>query len=294
VTRVALYARFSDESQNPLSIADQLALCRRHAEAQGWQVVATFEDAALSGVGVEHRPGYKRLLAAACAVPRPFDVVLVESVDRITREMSETMRLHGRLLLRTVALVGVKDGIDSRKKSAKVELAVRGLVNELYIDDLAEKTHRGLTGSIERGLSAGGRVFGYQAVPVATETPGRSRHRPARIEVNPAEAPIVVRIFDEYARGRSLKTIVNRLNAEGGPVPREGHEAWARTPGLGGLDRSRDAPEREVRRSLGVEPAEVPERPGHEQAAPRRPTEGRVGRPGAAGAHGSGLSLPGG
>lgn len=38
---------------------DQLQLCRAYAERQGWAVVATFQDAALSGFGVEHRPGYQ-------------------------------------------------------------------------------------------------------------------------------------------------------------------------------------------------------------------------------------------
>ena len=64
--RCGVYTRFSSDSQHPASIDDQLLACRRYAAQQGWQVLGEHEyvDEALSGVGVEHRPAYRRLLAA--------------------------------------------------------------------------------------------------------------------------------------------------------------------------------------------------------------------------------------
>ena len=53
--RVALYARFSDERQNPLSARDQLALCEDRAIQEGWRVVLKFTDDAISG-SVRMRP----------------------------------------------------------------------------------------------------------------------------------------------------------------------------------------------------------------------------------------------
>src|SRR5579863_7419223 len=48
--RCALYARFSnDERQNRLSAEDQLVVCRRHADARGWEVVAEYRDEGISG-----------------------------------------------------------------------------------------------------------------------------------------------------------------------------------------------------------------------------------------------------
>jgi site-specific DNA recombinase len=52
----------------------------------------------------------------------------------------------------------VSDGIATGQQGAKVQLTVKGLVNELYLDDLREKTHRGLAGRVARGWSAGGRI----------------------------------------------------------------------------------------------------------------------------------------
>ena len=91
MSRCALYTRYSSDLQSPTSIEDQLRLCRAYVEHHGWTVVATFEDAALSGYGVEHRPGYQQLLAAALGSVRAFDVIVVEDLSRLTRDMGELM-----------------------------------------------------------------------------------------------------------------------------------------------------------------------------------------------------------
>jgi site-specific DNA recombinase len=172
-------------------------------------------DAALSGFGVEHRPGYQQLLAGALASPPHFDVILVEDLSRLTRDMAELMRLTARLHLKGIELIGVSDGIATGRQGAKVHLAVKGLMNELYLDDLRDKTHRGLTGSVSRHLSPGGRIYGYRTVPVPTEARPGAKRVPARYEIEAAEAEVVRRIFRDYASGRSLKAIAHALNAEG-------------------------------------------------------------------------------
>jgi site-specific DNA recombinase len=218
MNRVARYARYSSERQSDTSLEDQLALCQRHADSRGWTVVATFTDGALSGFGVEHRPGYQRLLVESAQHPRLFDIVLVEDLSRLTRDMAELLRLYHRLKLRGIELVGVSDGIATGSQGAKVQLAVKGLVNELYLDDLREKTHRGLSGALGRGLSTGGRTFGYRALAVS-DNAGRKDRAPARIQIDPCEAEVVRQIFEQYAAGRSLKQIAYQLNHAGIPFP---------------------------------------------------------------------------
>jgi site-specific DNA recombinase len=263
--RCAIYGRYSSDLQSPTSIEDQIRLCRAYAEQRGWTVVASFEDAALSGFGTEHRPGYRQLLAAALAAEHPFDVILVEGVDRLSRDSVETMTVYRRLRLRGVEIIGVSDGIATGRQGAKVHLAVRGLVNELYLDDLREKTHRGMAGRLAHGLSTGGRIFGYRAVPVADAAPSGKRSRPARLEIVPAEAAVVQRVFLEYAHGRSMKTIVQTLNSEG--VPCQGYEARTGPAGLGRLKPLGDPAQREVRRRMDMEQDSVRERPG-QRASP--------------------------
>src|SRR5215470_16371564 len=189
--RAAIYARYSSDLQSPTSITDQFALCEAHAAKQEWSVVARFEDAALSGFGVEHRPGYQTLLTAALSPARPFDVILVEDMSRLTRDSAELIRLSHRLRLRGIELVGVSDGIATGRPGGKLTLAFKGLVNEIYLDDLGDKTRRGLLGQISRGFSAGGRCFGYRTVPSRAGAGPGADHRPAEIEINPGEAQVV-------------------------------------------------------------------------------------------------------
>ena len=54
--RCALYARYSSYQQRAASIEDQFWVCREHAGREGWKIVRTYHDAAISG-GVILRPG---------------------------------------------------------------------------------------------------------------------------------------------------------------------------------------------------------------------------------------------
>jgi site-specific DNA recombinase len=92
-------------------------------------------------------------------------------------------------------------------------VTVHGLVDSLYVQELAKKTHRGMEGLALRGLHTGGRTFGYDTVSLG-EGAGK------KLVVNPSEAPIVKRIFELSASGHSLKAIARVLNTEHVPSPR--------------------------------------------------------------------------
>jgi site-specific DNA recombinase len=102
VKRCAIYARYSSDLQSPTSIEDQHQLCRAYAGRRGWTVVSVFEDAALSGFGIEHRPGYQQLLAAALSSPAVFEVILVEDLSRLTRDMADLLRVNRVLSVKTI------------------------------------------------------------------------------------------------------------------------------------------------------------------------------------------------
>ena len=85
--RVAIYARHSTDLQNPNSVRDQIASCRALAQARGWRVVAEYADEAMSGTRSD-RPDFLRLSADLAA--GRFDIVLAESLDRISRSMKDT------------------------------------------------------------------------------------------------------------------------------------------------------------------------------------------------------------
>jgi len=85
----------------------------------------------------------------------------------------------------------------------------------------------------------------------------------ARIEIEPAEADIVRRIYRAYAGGSSMKRIVFELNREHVPFPRQGHQARASATRLGTLERPDDPAQRALSRRLDLEQDAFPEGPGH-------------------------------
>ncbi len=212
----AIYTRYSSDLQRATSLEDQIRTCQQFAARMGWQVLDDhiYQDAALSGFGVEHRLAYRRLVATALISSPPFTVLLVDDLSRLSRDVAETIRLYRRLKRNGVELVSVTDGIQTSQQMAKLQIAIKGLVNELYLDDLRDKTHRGLTGRVLRGLSAGGRLFGYRTIPQGPD--GREG---AAWTVFEPETAMVRRIFQSYADGLSMKAIAVRLNQEGVPFP---------------------------------------------------------------------------
>ncbi len=217
MTRAALYGRYSSDQQRQTSIADQLAAARARAAAEGWQIVAEHADEAVSGsVPVALRPGGKALLADAMA--GRFDVLVLEGLDRLSREIGEAETITKRLEHRGIRIVGTADGYDSQAQGRKVLRIARGLVNELYLDDLRQKTHRGLAGQFGRGYHVGGVCLGYRSEPTPD---GKGR----RLVIDDGQAEIVRRIFAEFADGSSARAIVHRLNADGIASPRGG--TWA-------------------------------------------------------------------
>jgi site-specific DNA recombinase len=213
--RAIIYARYSTDKQSESSIDDQVRLCRRRAQDEGWEIVATYGDSAVSGsVAVGSRSGGKAMLADALAAR--FEVLLVEGLDRLSRDQVEQERIVRRLEHRGIRLVGVCDGYDSAHGARKIMRGVRGLINELYLDDLRLKTHRGQVGQVGRGFVVSGPCYGYRLVKTEQGT---------RYEVNEDQARWVREIFAQYAAGEGVHRIVYGLNRLAVPSPRGG--TWA-------------------------------------------------------------------
>ncbi len=166
-----------------------------------------------------------------------FDVVLVDDLSRLSRDEAESIQLRRRLHFLGIRLVGVSDGYDSAAKGHKLQASVRGLMNELYLDDLRDKTHRGLMGQALKGFSCGGRTYGYVRVPVYDEGNcdqyGRPDVKEVRLEPDPQQAHWVQWIFEQYAEGVSPREIAAELNRRKVPSPRGG--TWSASAIRGSL-----------------------------------------------------------
>ncbi|MGX9855059.1 recombinase family protein [Limimaricola variabilis] len=205
--RVALYARYSTDMQNPLSVEDQFRIAERYAQQQGWEVVERFSDDAVSGAVSRDRPGFQRL--SADLARGKFDVVLAESVDRISRDPEHMAGFYKNALFNRVEL-----HITGRGKMDAMTLNILSMFAAVFLEELAQKTRRGLEGRAQKGLSAGGKVYGYKQCKDERGVPVKGAR-----DIDEVEAAVVRGIFRDYAAGQSPIAIANRLNDEGIPSP---------------------------------------------------------------------------
>lgn len=205
--RVGVYARYSSDRQSDTSLKDQIRLCQARARREGWTVVGVYEDAAASGA-LRMRRGYQTLLTDALS--GTFDVVLAESLDRLNRDLEETARLYKRLKFVNVGIITVSEGPIS-----EVHVSITGLMGEMYLKSLGEKTRRGLEGRVLAGKSGGGRCYGYDVIGVDSGGQPVTGER----KVNAAEAEAVREIFRRFAGGEGPRAIARALNERGVPGP---------------------------------------------------------------------------
>ena len=138
--RYAIYARYSSDLQRQSSIADQLRKCNEFGQIHGWVPVkaSIYIDEAVSGVSTD-RPGLQRMMQAALSPRRPFDVILVDDTSRISRSLADAVQLFQKLSFAGVRVVAVGQGIDTQSEQADVLVTVHGLVDSLYVKELAKK-----------------------------------------------------------------------------------------------------------------------------------------------------------
>jgi len=206
--RVALYARYSSDNQRDASIEDQLRQCRERAAREGWTVVDSYSDRAISGASLI-RSGIQSLLADAQA--GRFDMVLSEALDRISRDQEDVAGVFKRLRFAGVTIATLSEG-----EINELHVGLKGTMNALFLKDLAIKTHRGIRGRVEAGKIGGGNAYGYRVVHQldANGEPIRGER-----EIVEDRAEIVRRIFREYVAGKGPKKIAADLNRDGIPSP---------------------------------------------------------------------------
>ena len=206
--RAAIYRRKSTDKQSASSLDDQLRLCRGLAERNGWDIVAVYEDDNVSGAR-KGRKGYMTLVADAIA--GKFGLVIAESMDRFNRDLEETARLYKQLSFVGVGLHTVSEGPIS-----EVHVSITGLMGELYLKALGEKTRRGVEGRVLAGKSGGGKCYGFDIIG-GFDTAGEQITGERKIKET--EAEIVREIYRRFTAGEGPRAIARALNDRGVPGP---------------------------------------------------------------------------
>ena len=194
------YYRYSSASQNEASIEQQREAAHKYAEEHGYRIIDEYEDPAISGT-TDDRPGLKRMLKEIKHL-KPATLIMWK-MDRLAREQAifavakKTIREAGTKIS-YVADIAVDDSPGGRL----VEHVWEAMA-EFYSDNLSENIRRGMRYNAENALYNGHRIFGYRV--------GADK----KYIEDPNTAPIVTRIFNDYANGKRLIEIADELNSQG-------------------------------------------------------------------------------
>ena len=200
------YARFSSQRQSARSIGDQFQLCEKIAKQHGYKIVEYFQDEAISGAGTLGRAGWMALMRAVAAKDRTFGAVIIESLSRMSRDLADSARDFKRIAHRQVELIDLEGPLNTMR------VGMSGIMNQEFRKHLGNMMRRAWDGRVKEGLMPGKPAYGHRKVP------GTSFER----EIDPETAPVIKRIFTEFANREPVREIAARLNAEGIPSPSGG------------------------------------------------------------------------
>ncbi len=195
---VVIYARYSSHSQTDQSVEGQLNVCQEFASKQGYTIVGTYVDRALSGT-TDNRPEFLRMIEDSHK--KQFQGALVYQLDRFARNRYDSAIYKARLKKNGVRVFSAKENITDDASGILVEGLLESMA-EYYSVELSQKIRRGMDINAKKGQSTGGNVaLGY--VVDANK----------KFIVDDATAVIVRMIFEMYAAGKSVTQINLYMNS---------------------------------------------------------------------------------
>jgi len=206
--RVAIYLRVStDEQAEKYGLGAQRSAVEGVIKSRGkldnGSDVAVFAgenyvyiDDGVSGADeLDERPAFTRLkedIVHAQDGQKPFDVVAVYKIDRFARKLRILMDVLKFFDQRGIEFISATESIDTSTPFGRAMLGIMGVIAELELETIKERTQRGREQAIIEGVFMGANTpYGYQKDP---------KGHLIRLD---EEAEVVERIF-------SLFTVENR------------------------------------------------------------------------------------
>lgn len=194
-----IYARYSSSGQREESIEGQIRDCREFAERYNVVIVGEYCDRALTGTS-DKRPEFQRMIRDSAK--GQFSVVIAWKNDRFARSRYDSAVYKYKLKQNGVRVLYAKESIPDGPEGIILESVMEGFA-EYYSANLSQNVKRGNYDSALKRQTVGQTVYGLR------------KGADKRFEIDPATAPVVRRIFEEYAAGRSAVDIYTTLNNEG-------------------------------------------------------------------------------
>ena len=216
--RVAPYCRVSTGSEEQLTsfTAQQEYYTQRIADTEGWTMVKMYADEGISGTSARKRPQFLQMIRDA--EKGKIDLVITKSVSRFCRNTLDGLEYVRRLKRCGTGVFFEKENVNTLFMDNEMILT--------FLMSQAQSESESMSSSIKWGFRkrfADGVVYYHYDTLL-----GYRRGPDGGPEIDPAEAPVVRRIFDRYLMGQSFQQICRGLMADGIRTA-QGGEVWHST-----------------------------------------------------------------
>ena len=159
-----------------------------------------YDDGGFSG-GTLERPALQRLLADIEA--GRVDIVVVYKIDRLSRSLMDFAKLVEVFDRKGVTFVSVTQSFNTTTSMGRLTLNILLSFAQFEREVIGERIRDKFAASRKKGMWMGGWApLGYDV-------------KDRKLVINEAEAAVVRRIFEQFAKGGSTTTIARELAAEG-------------------------------------------------------------------------------
>lgn len=195
------YYRYSSAAQRDVSIDEQRRAAHEYAEKHGLHIIKEYIDRAISGTRND-RPQFQLMLSEIEDL-KPARLILWKT-DRLSRDKYDAVIAKKRLRDCGVEINYVAESIPDDDEATRVIMeSLYEAMAASFIESHRKNVVRGMTYNAENAIYNGVTITGYC---------GQVNQK---YEIDKNKAPIIVKIFNEYAAGKPMKQICRNLNSAG-------------------------------------------------------------------------------
>lgn len=195
------YIRVSDKEQGKderFSIPHQREHIEEYCHQRRWQLIDIFNDVE-SGKGTARRKGLKAALKAL----EQADILIVHELDRLSRNLMDTLFIIDEITRSRKMFVSIHDNIDSSTDEKwELQFHILAVFAHYFRKQLSRKVHETMLTKAQKGEWNSKPPYGYSLI---------NKH----LAINEEEAWIIRRIFDLYLnRNYGIRAVAIDLNRD--------------------------------------------------------------------------------
>lgn len=211
MNNAVIYARYSSDHQNPISIDKQIDICKEFAKVNDYNVIDIYSDAGITGTD-DKRPGFQAMIQDSKI--EKFKYVIVYDYSRFSRDIEQQLYYERLLKSKGISIKSVRENFGEDASSFMFKMMSYSF-NAYYSKQIAEKIKDGYKAKdnkiriSKRATFYGGKTaYGYSTID------GETKNEKFLV-INESEANVVKMVFDWYLSGMGYKKIINKLNELG-------------------------------------------------------------------------------